>query len=143
MNKVKKQKGFTLIELLVVIAIIGILAAIVLVNVNSARNKAKDAALKANLASLPAAAELFYDNASTYVGVEADTTYGFKTAYDAAAAISAAESVVGTASGWCACAQSVTTTTNYYCLDAAGHNTTSAITCAVDCEGTDVLCTGT
>src|SRR3989344_1087540 len=40
----EKQKSFTLIELLVVIAIIGLLASIVMVNVNSARGKAKVAA---------------------------------------------------------------------------------------------------
>jgi prepilin-type N-terminal cleavage/methylation domain-containing protein len=57
-----KSKGFTLIELLVVIAIIGILSSVVLASLNTARAKGADAAIKGNLASIRAQAELQYDN---------------------------------------------------------------------------------
>lgn len=43
MNK-KTNKGFTLVELLIVIAIIGILSTVAVVNLNSARTKARFAA---------------------------------------------------------------------------------------------------
>ena len=65
-----KSKGFTLIELLVVIAIIGILSAVVLASLDSARNKATDAAARADLDSSRAQSELYYDaNSLKYNGV--------------------------------------------------------------------------
>jgi prepilin-type N-terminal cleavage/methylation domain-containing protein len=62
------MRGFTLIELLVVIAIIGILAGIVLVSLNSATGKGRDAKRLGDLDSLSTALELYADNsaAGTY-----------------------------------------------------------------------------
>ncbi len=61
-----RNKGFTLIELLVVIAIIGILAAIVLASLNSARSKGGDAAVRSNLANIRGQAALYYDTNTTF-----------------------------------------------------------------------------
>ena len=48
----KKHAGFTLLELLVVIAIIGILAAIILINLNTARSKAQNSKLNTDFGQL-------------------------------------------------------------------------------------------
>lgn len=65
-NLLKKRKGFTLIELLVVIAIIGILATIVLVSLNTARQKARDARRIGDLRQIALALELYYDDNVAY-----------------------------------------------------------------------------
>lgn len=59
MMKHLQQRGFTLIELLVVITIIGILAAIALPNYIKAKDKAKEAEVKANCHTIQIALERY------------------------------------------------------------------------------------
>ena len=54
------KRGFTLIELLVVIAIIGVLSSVVLVSLNTARAKARDANRAAAISQFRNALELYY-----------------------------------------------------------------------------------
>jgi len=64
----RKNRGFTLIELLVVIAIIGLLSSIVLVSLNSARQKARDARRLSDMRQIQLALELYYDSNGAYPG---------------------------------------------------------------------------
>ncbi|PIW76600.1 MAG: hypothetical protein CO001_00490 [Candidatus Portnoybacteria bacterium CG_4_8_14_3_um_filter_40_10] len=66
----KKKRGFTLIELLVVIAIIGILATIVLVSLNTARVKARDARRQSDMHQIALAMEMCYDDTACNGGAE-------------------------------------------------------------------------
>ncbi|HEY5383275.1 MAG TPA: prepilin-type N-terminal cleavage/methylation domain-containing protein [Candidatus Paceibacterota bacterium] len=62
----RSTRGFTLIELLVVVAIIGVLASIILVSLNSARTKARDAQRVSDLKSLQGALEAYFGNNGVY-----------------------------------------------------------------------------
>lgn len=61
------KKGFTLIELLVVISIIGMLTALIVVNFNAARERARDVQRKSDLDQIKKALRMYYnDNDSKY-----------------------------------------------------------------------------
>jgi len=68
-----KKNGFTLIELLVVIAIIGILSAIVLASLNTARQRSRVAALKAEIHEIKNQAEIFYTAHQSYIDPNGNT----------------------------------------------------------------------
>ncbi len=64
----RARSGFTLIELLVVIAIIGILSAVVLASLNTARMGARDAKRKSDLLQISKALEVYYLATGQYPG---------------------------------------------------------------------------
>jgi prepilin-type N-terminal cleavage/methylation domain-containing protein len=62
----KNNKGFTLIELLVVISIIGVLTAVLMMNLVGARERSRDAKKMQDLNSLKNALRMYYNDNNAY-----------------------------------------------------------------------------
>ncbi len=71
MSSFRTSRGFTLIELLVVIAIIGILSAVVLASLTTARERANNTAIRSNFDTIRKQAEIYYGNNSSRYGASA------------------------------------------------------------------------
>lgn len=68
-NSLSLSQGFTLVELLVVITIIGVLATLVLLQLGTARAKARDAKRISDVSQLRTSIELYFDdNGGVYPG---------------------------------------------------------------------------
>jgi len=65
-KKFSINNGFTLIELLVVISIIGILTALIMVNFNAARERARDVQRKSDLDQVKKALRMYYNDNNMY-----------------------------------------------------------------------------
>lgn len=129
MNIQRNTRGFTLIELLVVIAIIGILAAVVLASLNTARDRGADAAIQASLNNARAQAELYYDSSgNTYAGVCGDGDTGIADFWAAADSTNGAGDADcdDSATEWAAEAELVSTPGQYYCIDSTGAATVAS-----------------
>jgi len=135
-------RGFTLIELLVVIAIIGILSAVVLASLNTARTKGNDAGVKANLNTVGTQAALFLSNNSAGYGAfnngsgapaacPTAGTAGATVFHDPTIEKAVASALVNSAGGATACfstntayatavSRPDTTNSTYWCVDSTG-----------------------
>lgn len=124
MSDTRAKQGFTLIELLVVIAIIGILASLVLVSLNAARNKAADARIKSDLSQLRAYALSWQTSYGAWTApgvgnITTDSTY-LSLQTDIANAGGALLTNTNTPTDLCLSASLKSSNTTYFCLDTRG-----------------------
>ena len=128
-----RSRGFTLIELLVVIAIIGILSAVVLASLSTARTKGQDAAVQSDLNTIQTQAEIYYGGTgvNSYGAAQATCSGSVFSDPTIIKAIAGTDSANGSATPVCgnsttayaAMSQLPTSlggTASYWCVDSTG-----------------------
>ncbi|MBU6491034.1 type II secretion system GspH family protein [Patescibacteria group bacterium] len=130
-----RSQGFTLIELLVVIAIIGILSAVVLASLNTARKKGNDAAIQSDLSTIQTQAEIYYGGtgANSYGTVTGNTCSAASTLFSDPTIVKAVAGATNAAGGAANVICGNTTSayaveaqlnapavTTYWCVDSTG-----------------------
>jgi len=142
MNMKKNNLGFTIIELLVVIAIIGVLAAIVLINVTRYIDKGKDSAAQGDLGTLFTNAITFYNENGDFNGVTSDADYANvvaglesdKMSYDVVNTCSDSSGCTNDDDAdWCAAVDLKSTADTAYCVDSSGNKKLYSGTAAAAC----------
>ena len=136
----EKQRGFTLIELLVVIAIIGILSAVVLASLSTARQKGQDAAVQSDLSTIQTQAEIYYGSTggNSYGTAAAVCTATAGTLWADTTVANAVKGAQGAANGGTVACQSsgqayavqgklTANPTWYWCVDSTGKTGTSTV----------------
>ncbi len=137
-----QRRGFTLIELLVVIAIIGILSAVVLASLGTARSKGSDAAIESDINGIRTQAQIYFGNANDYGTNVADesscaATDNLFADTTVASQVAAADKANGPTAGvtcnvaaggtaYAVSAELVATPGTYYCVDNTGSGTTTS-----------------
>ena len=130
-----RSRGFSLIELLVVISIIGVLSAVVLASLNTARSKGNDAAIQSDMATIQTEAEIYYGGAGSNSygnqarpsGAATSCTGGMFSDTVTARALAGADGVNGAGNVACyaagtgyVVAAALSGNTRYWCVDQNG-----------------------
>ena len=146
----KTRKGFTLIELLVVVSIIGLILSIALASLRSAKDKAADANIKANLGTVKTQTALYFDTHGDLGFSPADpcqfeegTLFGDPTIIGAIESAKTASggfaSCYSNADKWAVAVQMRESPTTAWCIDWRGTTRQYPIGSAVDQEAVDNL----
>jgi len=127
-----EESGFTLIELLVVVLIIGILAAIAIPAFLGQREKAQDSEAKSAVRNAQSAAEAFYTDGQTYVGMDDADLEAIEPSLTQARGFSAA----GSATGYVLSVDSIAGPDRTFTITKAGNTVTRSCETGGGCQGT-------